>query len=146
MKRDVVYPALMLIGNVAFAACEIDVGVGDSLEYSTKAIEVEASCDTITINLNHSGSLPANAMGHNWVLSLDADYQAIAAAGIGAGLEADYLPDDDDRIIAATRIIGGGESTSVSFSLDGFDPSKSYRFFCSFPGHSSIMNGTFTIA
>ena len=142
-------PVLALLGlflsNVAIAECEINVDVGDSLEFSTDSIEVEASCDKVTVNLNHTGELPAIAMGHNWVLSADADFEAIATAGQSAGLEGNYLPADDERIIAATRIIGGGESTSVSFSIAGLNSGESYTFFCSFPGHWTVMKGSFSI-
>ena len=96
----------------------------------------------MTINLTHTGNLPAVAMGHNWVLSATADFKAVASAGMAVGLEQDYLPAEDDRILAATSIIGGGESTSTSFSIDSLDPDGSYTFFCSFPGHSAVMNGS----
>ncbi len=142
-------PVLALLGlflsSVAAAECEINVDVGDSLQFSPDTIEVEASCETVTVNLNHTGQLPAAAMGHNWVLSTDADFEAIAMAGMSAGLAGNYLPADDDRIIAATPIIGGGESTSVSFSIAGLDADESYTFFCSFPGHWSVMKGSFKI-
>ena len=131
--------------HTARAACDIDVEVGDNLEYSTDVIEVDADCESVTINLTHTGSLPAEAMGHNWVLSADSDFKDIANAGMSAGLEQDYLPADDERIIAATEVVGGGESTSISFSLDGLDPEGSYTYFCSFPGHWAAMNGTFRI-
>ena len=135
----------LLLANGAFAACEFDVEVGDSLQFSVSEIEVDASCESVTINLAHTGQLPAAAMGHNWVLTTDADFQEVATAGMGVGLEGNYVPSGDDRVIAATKIIGGGEATSVSFSIDALDAADSYTFFCSFPGHWSIMKGSFRI-
>ena len=135
----------LLLANGAFAACEFDVEVDDSLQFSVSEIEVEASCESVTINLEHTGQLPAAAMGHNWVLTTDADFQDVATAGMGVGLEGNYVPSGDDRVIAATKIIGGGESTSVVFSIDELDAAGSYTFFCSFPGHWSIMKGSFKI-
>ena len=135
----------LLLANGAFAACEFDVEVSDSLQFSVSEIEVEASCESVTINLEHTGQLPAAAMGHNWVLTTDADFQDVATAGMGVGLEGNYVPSGDDRVIAATKIIGGGESTSVVFSIDELDAAGSYTFFCSFPGHWSIMKGSFKI-
>ncbi len=146
MKRLIVGLGLMLAASMANAACEVNVEVGDSLAFSESSIAVEASCDTVTINLKHTGSLPAAAMGHNWVLSKTAEYEAVAAAGMAAGLDANYLPADDARVLVYTKIIGGGEETSVTFSLSDLDASESYTFYCSFPGHTGLMNGTFTIS
>lgn len=137
--------AAFFFSPAALAACEIDVEVGDALAYNKDVIEVDGDCEQVTINLTHTGQLPAQAMGHNWVLSASSDFKDIANAGMSAGLEQNYLPSDDDRIIAATDIVGGGESTSVTFSLDQVDPDGSYTFFCSFPGHWSVMNGTFLV-
>ena len=36
-------------------------------------------------------------------------------------LENDYVKPGDDRVIAATEQIGGGESTSITFSLEGLE-------------------------
>ncbi|MEL6302856.1 MAG: azurin [Pseudomonadota bacterium] len=146
MKQLIVGLALMFAAGMANAACEVNVEVGDSLAFSESSITVEASCETVTVNLKHTGSLPAAAMGHNWVLSKTAEYQAVANDGMAAGLDANYLPADDARVLVYTKIIGGGEETSVSFSLSDLDAGESYTFYCSFPGHTGLMNGTFTIS
>ena len=69
------------------------------------------------MELTHSGSLPKNVMGHNWVLSKEADMQPIATAGLAAGIEKNYLPDGDARIIAHTKVIGAKETDSVTFDV-----------------------------
>jgi azurin len=138
-------PLLALIATPAFAACEFDIDVQDNMLFSMQEMEVPASCETVTVNLQHKGNLPAVAMGHNWVLTKTADVQGVAMDGIAAGLKQEYLKPGDERVIAATKIIGGGESTSVTFSLEGLDPSADYQYFCSFPGHWSMMKGTFRI-
>ncbi len=145
MTKTVLALLCLLLSSHVFAQCDFEVEVGDKLQFSVSSMEVDAGCENVTVNLKHTGQLPAAAMGHNWVLTTDADVQAVASAGIAAGLEANYLPAQDDRIIAATKIIGGGESTSVSFSIAELDSSQAYTFFCSFPGHSSVMKGTFKI-
>ena len=145
MTRFLAITLLLLIGSQANAECDFDIEVGDSLVFSITEMAVESSCGEVTVNLRHTGNLPVAAMGHNWVLSTDADFQPIATEGIAAGVEGNYLPADDARIIAATDLIGGGESTSVSFSIADLDPGGSYTFFCSFPGHWAVMKGTFRI-
>ncbi len=83
-------------------------------------------------------------MGHNWVLSRKEGWQALAQAGQSAGAP-DYLPKDDERVIAATPVIGGGEEVSITFDISSLDPNGEYMFFCTFPGHYSLMNGPFII-
>ena len=96
--------------------------------------------------LKHVGKLPKAAMGHNWVLTTAADAKAVATDGIAAGLPKDYLKPADTRVIAATKIIGGGESTEVSLEVGKLKAGESYAYFCSFPGHSGIMKGTLALA
>jgi len=83
--------------------------------------------------------------GHNWVLSKTADFQAIAQAGMSAGIDNNYVPQNDPRVLASTKVIGGGESTSITFSISALDKAGDYTFFCSFPGHWAIMKGSFKI-
>jgi len=134
----------LLAADAASAQCTFDIRTGDAMQYDVTSIEVRASCEQVTVNLEHTGELPAAAMGHNWVLSKPADMKSIAQAGMSAGLDNDYLPPGDDRVLAATPIIGGGKSTSVTFSLEKLDETE-YVFFCSFPGHWTVMKGTFRV-
>ncbi|MEM1439712.1 MAG: azurin [Pseudomonadota bacterium] len=143
--RVLAFVAAVLASPAALGECTVDIEVGDSLSFGTNAIEVPASCESITVNIKHTGTLPAVAMGHNWVLAADADWQDVANAGAASGVEGNFLPADDERIIAATKLVGGGESDSISFSTSGLDAAGSYTFFCSFPGHWSIMKGTFKL-
>ena len=117
----------------------------DHKTFETKEINVSKSCKTFTVNLKHVGKLAKNVMGHNWVLSKTADAPAIASEGMTAGLDKDYLKADDARIIAHTKMIGGGESDSVTFDVAKLAAGESYEFFCSFPGHVSMMKGTLAL-
>ena len=40
-------------------------------------------------------------------------------------------------------MIGGGETTAVSFSTTGIEVGEKYTFFCSYPGHWGIMKDVF---
>jgi len=123
-------------------SCEFEVEVGDNLQYSVSQITAPAACSEFSIKLSHTGNLPANAMGHNWVLVPQGTGMNIARAGASKGLDGDYLA-DDERIIAATEVIGGGESASITFALG--DLSGGYTYICTYPGHGAAMNGTFTV-
>ena len=65
--------------------------------------------------------------------SKTADVQAVAADGMSAGAAAGYVKSGDERVIAATAIIGGGESTSVEFSVAELTVGGDYTFFAHFP-------------
>ncbi len=99
----------------------------------------------VTLTLKHAGKMKGDGMGHNWVLTTSADMQAVATAGMTAGLVKQYLPEDQSKVIAATDLIGGGESTSITFDTSALTQGGDYTFFCSFPGHWGIMKGKFIV-
>ena len=84
-------------------------------------------------------------MGHNVVVSQTADVAGVTAAGIKAGLAAGYVPKGDAKVIAATPVIGGGASTKASFPGSKLKAGGDYSFYCSFPGHSSMMKGKLVV-
>ena len=127
------------------AECKVTVDSTDQMSFDTKDISIDKSCKTFTVELKHSGSLPKNVMGHNWVLSKTADMQPIATDGLSAGIDKNYLKEGDARIIAHTKVIGAGETDSVTFDVSKLAAGESYGFFCSFPGHISMMKGTVTL-
>jgi len=139
-------PALIaLVPSFTMAdSCAVTVAANDAMQYDTKAITVGKDCKKFTVTLTHSGKLAKNVMGHNWVLSKTEDAQAIATDGVSAGVDKDYLKPGDARIIAHTKLIGSGESTSVDLPLDKITKGGNYTFFCSFPGHIALMKGTLT--
>lgn len=147
MIRKLVAASLLTLvsGHLLAAECSVDVDSTDQMTFSTKAIEIDKSCKTFTVNLGHSGSLPKNVMGHNWVLSKTADAQPIATDGLSAGIDKEYLKEGDARVIAHTKIIGAGEKDSVSFDVSKLEAGQDYTFFCSFPGHISMMKGAVTL-
>jgi len=129
-------------GHLLAAECAVTVDSTDQMSYNTKEIVIDKSCKTFTVNLTHSGSLPKNVMGHNWVLSKTADMAGVATDGMAAGLDKNYLKDGDTRIIAHTKIIGAGEKDSVTFDVSKLNPAETYEFFCTFPGHTSMMKAS----
>ncbi|AZF51052.1 Azurin [Pseudomonas sp. R4-34-07] len=128
-------------GQLLAAECKVTVDSTDQMSFNTKAIEIDKSCKQFTVELTHSGSLPKNVMGHNWVLTTEANMQTVATDGMAAGIDKDYLKAGDDRIIAHTKIIGAGEKDSVTFDVSKLKADEKYSFFCSFPGHISMMKG-----
>ena len=98
--------------------CSQTIEGNDLIQYSVAEVRVSSDCDEVTITLRHVGQLPANVMGHNWVLTTTADYTTVASAAQAAG-PPNYVPEGDPRIIGATNMIGGGEEASAEvFVID----------------------------
>lgn len=135
---------LAFCGSAQGQECTQVIEGNDLIQFNVSEIRVSAECEEVTINLVHVGRLAGNIMGHNWVLTTTADFTPLATVAAMAG-PPEYLPTDDPRIISATGMIGGGEETSVTFSLAGLEPGGEYTYFCSFPGHYVLMNGRFII-
>lgn len=124
--------------------CAATVESNDQMQFNTKDIQVSKSCKEFTITLKHTGTQPKEGMGHNIVISKDSDQEGVLTDGADAGAAADYVKANDARVIAHTKLIGGGEEASLTL-----DPTKladgNYKFFCSFPGHVALMSGTVTL-
>ena len=136
--------AFLLLSHAATAeVCKLTINATDQMRFEQQSLQVDGQCTEVEVTLHHSGQLPANVMGHDWVLTKTADVASVANAGMEAGLANNYQPTGDKRIVAATTIIGGGESASVRFSIAQLEPGTSYSYFCSAPGHYSIMKGHF---
>lgn len=126
--------------------CELRLEANDRMQFVQKELVVDNVCDTVTITLKHVGKLPVTAMGHNVVVALESDMQGIAADSFKAGITNRYVAPDDQRVIVASEVIGGGESTDVSFSTSELDPAQRYVFFCAAPGHWVMMKGALAIS
>ena len=123
--------------------CKLEISGNDLMQYDKPELSAPATCKQITVTLQHTGKLPREAMGHNWVLVNAADLAAVATAGMGAGLAANYVAPDDKRVLAHTKTIGGGETTSVTFRTSILKKGGAYQYLCTFPGHNALMHGAF---
>ena len=123
--------------------CATTIESNDAMQFNADSITVPASCTQFTINLKHVGKLAANVMGHNVVIAKEADMAGIAADG--ASDPATHVKAGDTRAIAHSKVIGGGESTSVSFDVAKIKDGGPFKFFCSFPGHLALMQGSIQV-
>lgn len=138
--------ALLAASGLATATnCDIVLDSNDRMQFDKKSIEVSAGCAEISVVLTHSGRLPKAAMGHNVVITTQADAASVAQDSIKAGAANDYLPVGDTRVIAATKMLGGGETTKITFPGSALKAGVAYTFFCSFPGHSALMRGDLVV-
>lgn len=140
--------ATLLLGALSLSRlahadpCQLEINGTDQMQYDKQTLTVPASCKEVTLTLHHTGKLPREAMGHNWVLVNAADFNTVASAGMGAGLANDYVAPGDKRVLAHTKTIGGGQTTSVTFQTSILKPGGDYRYLCTFPGHNALMRGT----
>ena len=72
---------------VLAAECSVDIAGNDQMQFDKKEITVSKSCKQFTVNLKHPGTLAKNVMGHNWVLTKQADMQGAVNDGMAAGLD-----------------------------------------------------------
>ena len=124
--------------------CKLDISGNDQMQYDKHEMSVSASCTEVTLTLHHTGKLPKEAMGHNWVLVKAADLTAVANAGMSAGLQNSYIQSGDKRVIAHTKVVGGGESDTITFPTTGL-AGQSLMYLCTFPGHNALMRGNFKV-
>ncbi len=147
MRTSLLFAGLLLISGFAQAApnCTIKLTGNDQMQYDQKSITVSHTCKSITIDLAHIGKLPVQAMGHNVVITAAEDFAAVGKDGMAAGAAENYIKDGDKRVIAHTKLVGGGEKTSVTFPGSRLKAGKAYMFFCSMPGHSTMMQGQLVV-
>ena len=125
------------------ADCATTIEGNDAMQYNADSITIPASCSQFTVNLKHVGKLAVNVMGHNFVVAKEADMAGINADGMAVAPE--HLKDGDARVVAHTKMIGGGESASVTFDVAKLKDGGPYKFFCSFPGHFALMQGSLQV-
>ena len=117
---------------------KIVLNSNDQMQFDLEEIRVKAGV-TIELTLNHTGELPKETMGHNFVLlAPGTDIATYAGKAFGAK-DNDYVPEGDETI-AYTKMLGGGESDTITFTAPA---AGEYDFICSFPGHFGLMYGKF---
>ncbi|EOR93640.1 Azurin [Arcticibacter svalbardensis MN12-7] len=106
------------------------------MKYDLTEIKVKAG-EEVTLTLKNAGTMAKEAMGHNFVLlAQGADVAAFATEAM-ANKASDYIPTGSKAILVHTKLLGPGESDTITFTV----PAGEYEFICSFPGHYGMMRG-----
>lgn len=135
-----------LVDNVADSVSdevvEIAIEGDDAMQFNVNQLHAKAG-QTVKLTLTHTGELDKSVMGHNVViLKQGTDVEAFASAALDAK-DNDHIPaSHEGDIIAHTDLIGGGESTTITFTAP---EAGTYDFICSFPGHAGMMKGKFIV-
>lgn len=139
MKKFLLVFTFLFVGFATFAqtSTKITIESNDQMKYNVSQIKVKAG-QSVTLTLKHVGKMPIQAMGHNLViLQKGTDVPTFVRLASNAKASG-YVPTGSKSVIAATKLVGGGQSTTITFTA----PAKgTYDFICTFPGHFSMMKG-----
>jgi azurin len=127
-------------GGASGGPATLDIGSdGENLAFDKTTLTASAG-QQVTVNFKNNSAVQQ----HNWVLvnGGEAEAQAVADAGLTAGLESQYLPADKANVLANTEVLDGGESGTASFTAPA---AGSYLYICTVPGHYPLMQGTLTV-
>ena len=123
-------------------AVNVALSGNDLMQYDKKEIKVNAGQE-VTLTFRHVGKLDKKVMGHNFVLLMQGTNMAeFGIKAAEAGETADWIPEEGKDVIAHTKMLGGGETTTVTFTAPAVG---TYDFVCSFPGHIAMMKGKFIV-
>ncbi len=96
---------------------------------------IEASPgEELRIRLTTISNLPPSAMSHNLaIVDLCTDVDSFARASITARDNEYIAPEYEDQVIATTRMLGDGETDTITFTVP--ETPGEYDYVCTFPGH-----------
>ena len=144
LMRFLIFPVMNIFAYSSQAEdlkCKAQVIANTRMQYSTNVITIPMQCKSFKITLKYDGKLQKNIMGHNLVISQAEDMDVIVKQAITAGIKGEYIPTDRSQVIAATRLLSGGEEDTITIDTKVFKAQKNYTFYCTFPGHSGLMKG-----
>jgi azurin len=123
---------------------KIEVTGNDLMKFNIEKMEAQAR-QKVEVTLKNIGTMPKQSMGHNWaLLALNVDAGGLLEAGFASAGNDYIVPERENEVIVRTKILGPGESETVTFTA----PSEpgSYQYVCTFPGHFGAgMKGVLVI-
>ena len=138
------YLALVSIAITTHAAQKVTITGNDTMQFDKREFTVKSG-EKVELEFKNIGKLPKIAMGHNLVILK----QGISSLKFGQKVMAmganatNPLPEASmSDVIAATKLLGPGESETISFTAP--EPGD-YQFVCSFPGHFAMMRGIMVV-
>ena len=134
------YLIISTVATSTHAAQKVFITGNDTMQFDKREFTVKSG-EKVELEFKNIGKLPKIAMGHNLVILK----QGISSLKFGQkvmslGASAtNVLPKGSmEDVIAATKLLGPGESETISFTAP--EPGD-YQFVCSFPGHFAMMRG-----
>ncbi len=117
---------------------------GDNMKYNLTEIDATAG-EQLHVTLANTGTLPKEAMGHDWVLlKAGSDAEAYDRAALSAKDNGYQPPALASEVIASIPLLGPGQTGEVTFKAP-LQPGQ-YPFLCTFPAHyQSGMHGMLVV-
>ncbi len=95
-----------------------------------------------TVKIKFINEATDAAMIHNFLLIEEGSADKVAAAGITAGPDKNYIPDLKE-VLYGTKVVNPKEE--IEFTIPA--PAKgTYDFICTYPGHYKMMHGKFIVS
>ena len=145
MKLAVFFSYLIAFVGFLSADQKITITGNDKMQFDIKEFTVKPG-EKVELTFKNVGKLPKLAMGHNLVI-LREGVRPIKFGqkimGLGASPTNPLPKESLVDVIAATKLLGPGESDVITFIA----PKKAglYQYLCSFPGHYAIMRGVLIV-
>ena len=135
---------LATIAISTHATQKVTITGNDTMQFDKREFTVKSG-EKVEIEFKNIGKLPKIAMGHNLVIlkkgisSLKFGQKAMA---MGANATNPLPEGSMGDVIAATKLLGPGETETITFTAP--EPGD-YQFVCSFPGHFASMRGIMVV-
>ncbi|GHC55241.1 azurin [Roseibacillus persicicus] len=126
------------------ADVEVTIEGNDTMQFDKKEFTVKEG-QTVALTFKNVGKLPKAAMGHNVVIVKPGTVIPSFAMDCMPNAQTTGLPQKQeykDAVVASTKILGPGESETVTFTAPA--PGK-YDYICTFTGHFGVMKGVMTV-
>ena len=104
------------------------------MAYEPSSLTVKAG-DKVTLTLVNTNTM--EGMLHNWVLVKLGSGQEVATAGISAGMDKNYVP-ENPNVLVASALAKPNETITLEFVAPA---AGSYNYMCTYPGHFPKMIG-----
>ena len=120
----------------------VDTAAGrDELGYTPTTLTAPAG-SRVKLKLSNKTN-PDDEIGHDWVLVMPGTEDSVLASSLAAGDDGDWLDREDPGVIAASKLIEGATTDTITFDAP---PPGTYTFLCTFPKHyAGGMKGTLTV-
>jgi azurin len=114
----------------------IAITADDKMKFDVTEIKAKAG-ERLSITLKDVGTTPKFSMGHNFTLLQKGTDPAKFVDASSTAASTDYIaPDLKTKVIAHTKLLGPGESDTVTFNAPQIP--DQYDFLCTYPGHFAV--------